>query len=99
MERERRHALPDAGCRVRQVTGISVVTSKYQWPASRLGDKEMALLFQEKQKAKTSICELLCRAVNIAYGVTLEKKEDQNGYQAKAKRQETKSRRKQEEVG
>ena len=44
------------------------MTSKYQWPASRLGDKEMALLFQEKQKAKTSICELLRRAVNIAYG-------------------------------
>jgi hypothetical protein len=50
------------------------MTSKYQWPASRLGDKEMALLFQEKQKAKTSICELLRRAVNIAYdGIAGEK--------------------------
>ncbi len=56
------------------------MTSKYQWPASRLGDKEMALLFQEKQKAKTSICELLRRAVNIAYGEGVEKKEDRNGY-------------------
>ena len=44
------------------------MTGKYQWPASRLGDKEMALLFQEKQKAKMSICELLRRAVIIAYG-------------------------------
>jgi len=41
---------------------------KYQWPASRLDEKEMALLFQEKHKAKTSICELLRRAVHIAYG-------------------------------
>ena len=44
------------------------MTGKYQWPASRLGDKEMALLFQEKQKTKESICELLRRAVHIAYG-------------------------------
>ena len=42
--------------------------SKYQWPASRLDEKEMALLFQEKQKTKKSICELLRRAVHIAYG-------------------------------
>ena len=55
------------------------MTSKYQWPASRLGDKEMVLLFQEKQRAKTSICELLRRAVNIAYGEDTGKKEDQNG--------------------
>jgi hypothetical protein len=42
--------------------------SKYQWPASRLDEKEMALLFHEKQKTKKSICELLRRAVHIAYG-------------------------------
>lgn len=42
--------------------------SKYQWPGSRLGEKEMALLFQEKQKTKQSICELLRRAVHTAYG-------------------------------
>jgi len=41
---------------------------KYQWPASRLDEKEMALLFHEKQKTKNSICELLRRAVHIAYG-------------------------------
>lgn len=41
---------------------------KYQWPASRLDEKEMALLFQERQKTKKSICELLRRAVYIAYG-------------------------------
>ena len=41
---------------------------KYQWPASRLDEKEMALLFYEKQKTKESICELLRRAVHIAYG-------------------------------
>jgi len=62
------------------------MTGKYQWPASRLGDKEMALLFEEKQKAKTSICELLRRAVNIAYG-GLAKKEDRNGYKTKAEKQ------------
>jgi hypothetical protein len=73
------------------------MTGKYQWPASRLSDKEMALLFQEKQKAKTSICELLRRAVNIAYG-GLEKKEDRNGYKTKAEKQktETKGRGRQE---
>ncbi len=42
--------------------------NKYQWPASRLDEKEMALLFQEKQRTKESICELLRRAVHIAYG-------------------------------
>ena len=42
--------------------------SKYQWPASSLDEKEMALLFHEKQKTKKSICELLRRAVHIAYG-------------------------------
>lgn len=71
------------------------MTGKYQWPASRLGDKEMALLFQEKQKAKTSICELLRRAVNIAYG-GLEKKEDRNGYKTKAEKQEAKGCERQE---
>ncbi|MFH1653608.1 MAG: hypothetical protein ABIE74_06095 [Pseudomonadota bacterium] len=55
------------------------MTGKYQWPASRLGDKEMALLFREKQKAKRSICELLRRAVDIAYGEDSGKKEDQDG--------------------
>jgi len=71
------------------------VTSKYQWPASRLGDKEMALLFQEKQKAKTSICELLRRAVNIAYGGMLKKKEeDRDGYKTKTEKQEAKGCRK-----
>ena len=52
------------------------MTSKYQWPASRLGDQEMALLFWEKQKTKRSICELLRRAVNIAYGEGTGKKDD-----------------------
>jgi len=33
--------------------------NKYQWPASRLDQEEMALLFREKQKSKKSICELL----------------------------------------
>jgi hypothetical protein len=55
------------------------VTSKYQWPASRLSDNEMALLFQEKQKTKRSICELLRRAVNIAYGNDAGKEEEQDG--------------------
>ena len=42
--------------------------SKYQWPASRLDQEEMALLFQAKQKTRKSICELLRQAVHIAYG-------------------------------
>ena len=42
--------------------------SKYQWPASRLDEEEMALLFQTKQKTQKSICELLRRAVHVAYG-------------------------------
>ena len=53
--------------------------NKYQWPASRLDQEEMALLFREKQKSKKSICELLRRAVNIAYGEDAGKKEDQDG--------------------
>jgi len=42
--------------------------NKYQWPASRLDEEEMALLFYEKQKTQKSICELLRRAVHTAYG-------------------------------
>ena len=42
--------------------------NKYQWPASRLDEKEMALLFHQKQKTGKSICELLRKAVHIAYG-------------------------------
>lgn len=63
---------------------------KYQWPASRLDEKEMALLFYEKQKTKNSICELLRRAVHIAYGKAAGKKtgkirkEVQNGDKAEA---------------
>ena len=41
--------------------------NKYQWPASRLDEKEMALLFQIKQKTRKSICELLRQAIHIAY--------------------------------
>ena len=66
--------------------------NKYQWPASRLDEKEMALLFQEKQRTKESICELLRRAVHIAYGDNSDKAEyyinekgGSNGYQTKAK--------------
>jgi hypothetical protein len=50
--------------------------SKYQWPASRLGEQEMALLFQEKQKTQKSICELLRIAVHTAYGDIKTGKED-----------------------
>ena len=42
--------------------------NKYQWTASRLDEKEMALLFHEKQKTKKSICELLRMVVHAAYG-------------------------------
>jgi hypothetical protein len=41
---------------------------RYQWPASRLDKKEMALLFNEKQRTGKSICELLRIAVHTAYG-------------------------------
>ena len=60
------------------------IMNKYQWPASRLEEKEMVLLFHEKQKTKKSICELLRRAVHIAYGKVAgeedERKEDRDGY-------------------
>jgi len=42
--------------------------NKYQWPASHLDEKEMALLFHQKQKTGKSICELLRMAVHEAYG-------------------------------
>ena len=41
--------------------------SKYQWPASRLAEKEMEILFLMRGKTKQSICELLREAVHIAY--------------------------------
>ena len=41
--------------------------NKYQWPASRLSEKEMAILFQMRQNTNRSICELLREAVHIAY--------------------------------
>ena len=56
--------------------------NKYQWPASRLGEKEMTLLFRQRQKTKDSICELLRKAVHIAYGEVNNnerKKEAQDG--------------------
>lgn len=39
----------------------------YQWPASRLSEKEMAILFQMRCKTSKSICELLREAVHVAY--------------------------------
>jgi len=42
--------------------------NKYQWPASKLSEKEMAILFQMRCKTSKSICELLRKAVHIAYG-------------------------------
>ena len=50
--------------------------NKYQWPASRLDEKEMALLFRERQKTGRSICELLRMAVHSAYGDLKTGKED-----------------------
>lgn len=41
---------------------------RYQWPASRLDEEEMALLFQARQKTKESVCELLRKSVHVAYG-------------------------------
>lgn len=58
--------------------------SRYQWPASRLGEEEMTLLYQEKQKTKQSICELLRRAVHTAYGEEAKEKEDRNGCKTKS---------------
>ena len=54
------------------------MTGKYQWPASSLSDKEMSLLYQEKQKTKKSICELLRLAVVIAYEKVNNEKEEEN---------------------
>jgi len=56
--------------------------NKYQWPASRLDEEEMGLLFRERQKTKESICELLRKAAHIAYGEVNNngrKKEAQDG--------------------
>lgn len=49
--------------------------NKYQWPASRLDENEMALLFREKQKTGRSICELLRMAVHSAYSDVKTEKE------------------------
>lgn len=37
--------------------------SKYQWPADKLTDKEMAILYQWRQKTKTPINQLLRQAI------------------------------------
>jgi uncharacterized protein involved in tolerance to divalent cations len=52
------------------------VRSKYQWPASRLDEKEMALLFRTKQRTHKSICELLRQAIHIAYVEVVGEKND-----------------------
>ena len=41
--------------------------SKYQWPASKLTEKEMELLFLARESTGRSICELLKDAVHTAY--------------------------------
>ena len=41
--------------------------NKYQWPASRLTEKEMELLFKAREATGQSICKLLKDAVHIAY--------------------------------
>jgi hypothetical protein len=38
-------------------------SSKYQWPADKLTDKEMAILYQWRQKTKTPINHLLRQAI------------------------------------
>ena len=53
--------------------------SKYQWPASRLDEKEMTLLFRIKQKTRKSICELLRQAVHIAYDEVAGDENDDSG--------------------
>lgn len=55
------------------------MTGKYQWPASSLSDKEMSLLYKEKQKTKKSICELLRIAVVITYEKFNNEMETENG--------------------
>ncbi|MEW6008159.1 MAG: hypothetical protein AB1629_00805 [Candidatus Omnitrophota bacterium] len=42
--------------------------NKYQWPASKLTEDEMELLFKVRQATSKSICDLLREAVHIAYG-------------------------------
>lgn len=37
--------------------------SKYQWPADKLTDKEMTILYQWRQKTKTPINHLLRQAI------------------------------------
>lgn len=41
--------------------------SKYQWPASKLTEREMELLFLARKSTGRSICELLKDAVHTAY--------------------------------
>jgi len=39
------------------------MTSKYQWPADRISDNEMAILHMWREKTKTPINHLLAQAV------------------------------------
>jgi len=41
--------------------------SKYQWPASKLTEEEMAILFHVRSRTNRNICDLLKDAVHIAY--------------------------------
>ncbi len=44
--------------------------SKYFWPASRLGEQEMEMLYRARESAaqRTTIAQLVAEAVRQAYG-------------------------------
>ena len=48
-------------------TGSVIMVSKYQWPSSALSEKEMQILFNEKQRTGKSINLLIKEAVLKTY--------------------------------
>ncbi|MBM4028250.1 MAG: hypothetical protein FJ280_23080 [Planctomycetes bacterium] len=51
-------------------SGIVRSSPRYPWPASRIGAADMSLLFRARELSatRTSITELIARAVRLVYG-------------------------------
>lgn len=51
---------------------------RYQWPSSRLTEREMKLLYEHKLRCGIPITELIREAIELAYGNAVEEKSRKN---------------------
>ena len=47
---------------------------RYQWPSSRLTEREMKFLYEQKLRCGMPITELIREAIELAYGKAVEEK-------------------------